>query len=88
MRGEELVYNLKEDRSMLPTAWVFTGSRFINEMFMASIGQSYITTYHDPDTIIDNPHSTGGDDTLYEVNGALVPPVGTPVIVELGKRPE
>ena len=56
-------------------------------MFMASIGQSYITTYHDPDTIIDNPLSTGGDDTLYEVNKDIVPPVGTPVIVELGKQP-
>ena len=85
VRGEQVVYNIKEKRPMTATAWVFSGLRFIDNTFMASVSQSYITTFHDPDTIIDNPLSTGGDDTLYEANKFLLPPPNTPVKVELIK---
>jgi len=85
VRGEELIYNIKTHETMTPTPWVFSGSRFIGGKFMAALEQSYITTYHDPNTIIDNPLSTGADDTLYEANSTLVPPVGTPVTVEMVK---
>jgi hypothetical protein len=86
VRGEDLVYNIKENKTMPQTEWVFSGSRFINNVFMASVEQSFITTFHDPNTIIDNPLTSGGDDTLYEVNKKLVPPVNTPVIIELIKK--
>lgn len=80
-RGEDLVLNLEKNQPMKRTHWVFVGSAIIDGVFAAEIDQSYITTYHDPFTILDNPLSTGGDDTIYAVNSALVPSRGTPVKV-------
>ena len=82
VRAEELVNNLREKKPMQETAWVFTGSRFSGGRFLAALEESYVTTFHDPNTIIDSPLSTGADDTLYEVNTTKVPPVNTPVKVE------
>ena len=70
---------------MTRTPWVFSGSCFINGKFVAGIEESYITTFHDPNTIIDNPLPTGADDTLYEANKTILPPENTPVVVELIK---
>jgi len=86
VRGEDLIYNVIEKRTMTHTAWIFSGSRFVNGRFVAAIEQSYITTFHDPNTIIDNPLPTGADDTLYEVNKNIVPAENTPVTVELIKQ--
>jgi len=82
-RAEDLVYNIREERPMSHTAWVFTGSKLINGTFMADFEGSLIATYHDPFTIIDNPLPTGADDTLYRVNEDRVPGKGTPVTVTL-----
>jgi len=82
-RGEELVYNVKADRPMKKTHWVFTGSRVVDGAFIAQLDGSLVTTYHDPNTIIDNPLPTGGDDTFYEANRFLVPPVGTKVTMKI-----
>ncbi|UCF04773.1 MAG: hypothetical protein JSV33_12740 [bacterium] len=79
VRGEDFIYNVKADRPMIHTHWVFTGSRIVDGVFVAQMEKSLVTTYHDPYTIIDNPLQTGGDDTYYEANRFLVPPVGTKV---------
>jgi hypothetical protein len=79
VRGEDFIYNVKADRPMIHTHWVFTGSRVVDGIFVAQMEKSLVTTYHDPYTIIDNPLPTGGDDTYYEANRFLVPPVGTKV---------
>jgi hypothetical protein len=65
------------------TDWVFSGSRMKDGRFMADIGKSLITTYHDPDSILDNPLPTGGDDETYRVNDKLVPQKGTPVTLTI-----
>ncbi len=83
VRGEDLVYNISQKRAMKHTHWVFTGSVIYDGRFLADEDKSIITTFHDPLTIIDNPLTTGGDDTIYEVNKELVPKVGTPVKVIL-----
>lgn len=81
VRGEEMVFNQPKNRPMDRTHWVFTGSKVVDGNFMAAMEQSIVTTYHDPFTIIDNPLPEGGDDTVYYVNGKVVPPVDTPVEV-------
>lgn len=83
VRGEELIYDINRERPMEVTAWVFTGSRIIDGVFMAAVDGSLITTYHDPNTIIDNPLATGGDDTVYRVNEEMVPIEGTDVKVTI-----
>ena len=79
VRIEELVYNKPQKRKMKATHWIFLGSKFVDDRFMADIEESIITTYHDPFSIIDNPLKTGNDDTLYEVNSSIVPKKGTEV---------
>lgn len=81
VRGEDLVYDIQKKRAMKRTHWIFAGSRVIDGVFAAQAEKSLVTTYHDPNTILDNPLPTGADDTVYEANRAVVPPVGTKVKV-------
>lgn len=83
VRGEDLVWDIPRNRHMEHTPWVFVGSIMSDGKFMADVEKSLITTYHDPLTILDNPLTTGGDDTLYRVNEDLVPAKGTPVEVRI-----
>jgi len=79
-RAEDLVYNRVKQNPMEHTDWVFSGSRINkNGVFMAQAVGTLITTFHEPDTIIDNPLPEGGDDTVYVVNSQVVPPKGTSV---------
>ena len=86
-RAEELVLNVKTKKAMEPRGWTFVGSRFVadeasgKEVYAAALTGAVITTYHDPTTVLDNPSSTGEDDTLFVANQAVLPPAGTPVQV-------
>ncbi len=77
-RAEDLVFNRQTQSSMQHTDWVFSGSRINdNGVFMAQAVGTLITTFHDPDAIIDNPLPGGADDTAYIVNTQVIPPKGT-----------
>jgi hypothetical protein len=78
-RAEDLVYNRAKQASMEHTDWVFSGSRIKSGVFMSQATGTLITTYHDPDTILDNPLPEGKDDTVYISNSQVVPPKGTEV---------
>jgi len=78
-RAEDLVYNRVKQAAMEHTDWVFSGSRMKNGVFISQGTGTLITTYHDPDTILDNPLPEGGDDTVYIANSQIVPPKGTEV---------
>ena len=80
-RAEDLVFDRVKQKPMEHTDWVFTGSRTNNGIFMAQATGTLISTYRDPDTIIDNPLPGGADDTIYIVNSQIVPPKGTDVKV-------
>jgi hypothetical protein len=78
-RAEEIVFDVRRQAPMPQTHWVFTGSRFQGNLFMAESTQSLIATYRDPDAILNNPLPEGGDDEAYRPNRALLPPKGTPI---------
>lgn len=78
-RVEDYIWDIPRKAPMERTGWVFTGSRFVDGQFAAQMTRTLITTYHDPYTILDNPLPTGADDTVYEVNSRVTPPVGTTV---------
>ena len=79
-RAEDLVFNRVAQRAMKHTDWVFSGSRVNkNGVFMAQAVGTLITTFHDPDAIIDNPLPEGADDTVYIVNTQIAPPKGTAI---------
>lgn len=83
VRGEDLVWNITEKKSMEHTPWIFVGSKMIEGRFMADQEKSLITTYHDPFTIFDNPSPDGANDDLYKVNEQIVPAKGTPVTITI-----
>jgi len=78
-RAEDLVFDRVKQSQMEHIGWIFTGSRMSNGVFMAQAVGTLITTFHDPDAIIDNPLSGGADDTVYIVNSKVAPPKGTDI---------
>lgn len=80
---ETLLFYNELQNLMERTDWVFTGSQFMNGKYQAQVEGSIIASYHDPIAIIDHRSDTGTDDTLFQVNHSLVPPIGTPVFVKI-----
>lgn len=80
---ESVLFYDKLQNTMESTDWVFTGSQILNGEYQAQAEGSIIASYHDPAAIIDHRSDTGTDDTLYQVNHLVVPPVGTPVLVKI-----
>lgn len=78
-RAEDLVFNRVTQTHMKHTDWIFTGSRTANGIFTAQAVGTLITTFRDPDAIIDNPLPEGADDTVYIVNAQVAPPKGTAI---------
>ncbi len=85
VRAEDLVWDIRRNKPMEHTSWIFSGSKILDGKYMADVEKSLITTYHDPFTILDNALPTGSDDELYKVNERLVPKKGTPVEVTIRK---
>jgi hypothetical protein len=70
-----------------PLEWVFTGSVIRNGKFLAQAEGSIIAIYHDPVALIDNASSGGESDKVWFVKESAVPPVGTPVTLEIRVKP-
>ena len=87
VRAEDLIWDTRRNATMERTTFAFTGSYLVKSEetgqveYMADHDLSIITVFHDPVAVLDNPLTTGGDDTVYVVNTKQVPPVGTPVQV-------
>jgi hypothetical protein len=82
-RAEALIQEYRTARIMPDTAWVFSGSRFIDGIFEASMSKSLIAVYNDPSAILNNPLPSGSDDTSYVVRKDLLPPVDTELEIVL-----
>lgn len=89
VRAEEMVYNVSRQKTMRKVGWIFTGSRWVTnpntgrKEFAADHSKTLMTTYHDPNTVLENPMKTGGNDEMYHANSLVVPPRGTPVTLVL-----
>ena len=87
-RAEDWVWNHETSSAMKHGSWVFAGS-FLQESpgspgdrtYAANYVKSLVTTYHDSSSVLENPHVSGIDDTIYYANDRAVPAVGTPVTV-------
>lgn len=88
-RAEELIKDQRTNTTMPLAGWTFSGSEFVEEVdpdtkkptgrqiYCANRERSVITTFHDPTAILDNPLSTGGDDSIYYSNEDILPDSGT-----------
>lgn len=72
--------------------WIFTGSYFVRnpetgqELYMAELHGTLAAVYYDPSAILNLPAAQGnpyrGEKTGFALNTDLVPPRGTPVLVD------
>jgi hypothetical protein len=91
-RAEELLLDETTGDTMEACGFVFTGSRFIkvgkHETFASNASGQIITTFHDPDAILDNPLAKGSDDTIYYANSKVLPRSGTPILMRIAPAPK
>jgi len=89
VRAEDMIFERARNRSMPHAGWIYTGSRFAmnpltkREEIIADHSKTIMTTWHDPDAILDNPLPDGRDDEVYFANPNKVPPRGTPIVMEI-----
>ncbi|PTY02013.1 hypothetical protein DB346_10400 [Verrucomicrobia bacterium LW23] len=62
-----------------PQVWTYTGSLFIEGVFMARLEQSYVAIITDPSALINNPGDGRDKDRVWRPNPANVPAAGTTV---------
>jgi hypothetical protein len=77
--ASEIVRDLRTNKAMKSTVWVFTGSTMNQGYFTADMDGSIIAVYNDPVAILNNPLEGRADDTVYGSNKDTLPPPGTKV---------
>ncbi|MCD6460073.1 hypothetical protein J7L67_05350 [bacterium] len=87
-RIEDFVYDNQTKKPMAHIGWIYTGSQFFDGFFYAQEEGSIITTYHDPNTMFDNPLPEGTDDTVCYVNIDLISRLGDNVTIIFCKKPD
>lgn len=89
-----LVRDRLTDQPFPPLPWIYTGSRFdtirfaapdgsiqVRDQFMLDTGRSIAVNYDEPDALIGSPFPCAGSDRRFEVNSAICPHQGTPVVL-------
>lgn len=94
-RAEDLIIDIRTKKTMPRAGWVFTGSKFVdeidydtqkptgNKIYLANATKTIIATYHDPAAIIDNPTESGGLGNVYLPNKDIIPERGTKIKVTI-----
>jgi len=94
VRAEELCWNALDKRTMDPTHWVFSGSKWQEDpqthqrIFVANIEKTIVAVYRDPSAVIDLPLDTSANSGAYVVNTRLVPKIDTPCTLIIEPSPE
>jgi hypothetical protein len=79
VRAEDLLWNQVTKKPMKHTAWVFSGSMFMQDpdskklFFLAEEERKLIAVYRDPAALFNNPLDTGADDVFYIINKDMIP---------------
>ncbi len=80
---EDWVLNFNEKKSASRGPWIYTGSMFAEEKFLAQMEGSIAAIVTNPAALINNPRKGSDNDQIWQVNGKKIPPVETPVEVTL-----
>jgi hypothetical protein len=81
--ASEIVKDLRTNKAMKSSDWVFTGSTTNQDSFMADMDGSIIAVYSDPVAILNNPLGGRVDDTVYGSNKETLPPPGTKITMTI-----
>ncbi len=77
---------LADNKPIDEIPWVFTGSVFVDGVFMAQIEKSIVAVYHDPTALIDHQLDIGASDEVWLVNPSMVPEIGTKIKVIIERK--
>ena len=93
VRAEELIYNVKTQKSMAHVAWIYSGSRIVPDLDSddedAMIPQAFMSNdivalrLFDASALFQNPLPESSEENLYKKNDALLPKLGTPVTLTI-----
>lgn len=80
----DFLYDREAKRAMPACKWIFTGSMIRDSAsFAADIEGSIIAVYSDPVAILNNPRSGRFDQTMYNPNPDVLPPLGTQITMTI-----
>ena len=98
VRAEELVFNVKTQKSMQQVAWIYSGSRIVSDLDSddedAMIPQAFMSNdivalkRFDASALFQNPLPESEEENIYKKNDALMPKLGTPVILTIEVNPK
>ncbi len=67
--------------------WIYTGSMFVGDRFLAQSEQAFAALVTYPPALINNPRKGNQNDAAWEVNETAVPPVDTPLQITIRLEP-
>ena len=93
VRAEDLIYNVKTQKSMKHVAWVYSGSRVVPDLDSddedAMMPQAFMSNdlvalrMFDASALFQNPLPESQEENIYKKNDALMPKLGTPVTLTI-----
>ena len=93
VRAEELIFNVKTQKPMQHVAWVYSGSRVVPDLDSddedAMIPQAFMSNdlvalrLFDASALFQNPLPESSEENIYKKNDALLPKLGTPVLLTI-----
>ena len=93
VRAEELIYNIKTKKPMQQVSWIYSGSRVVADLDSddedAMIPQAFMSNdlvalkRFDASALFQNPLPESEEENIYKKNDALMPKLGTPVMLTI-----
>lgn len=93
VRAEELVFNVKTQKPMSHTTWIYSGSRVVPDLDSddedAMMPQAFMSNdlvalrMFDASALFQNPLPESQEENIYKKNDALLPKLGTPVALTI-----
>ena len=93
VRAEELIFNVKTQKSMSNVTWIYSGSRVVADLDSddedAMIPQAFMSNdlvalkRFDASALFQNPLPESEEENIYKKNDALLPKLGTPIILTI-----
>ena len=93
VRAEELIFNVKTQKPMQQVTWVYSGSRVVPDLDSddedAMIPQAFMSNdlvalrLFDASALFQNPLPESSEENIYKKNDALLPKLGTPVMLTI-----
>ncbi len=93
VRAEDLIFNVKTQKPMSRVAWIYSGSRVVADLDSddedAMIPQAFMSNdivalkRFDASALFQNPLPESEEENIYKKNDALMPKLGTPVMLTI-----